>query len=178
MPNEVVDVCRNTSATPEPPVYLSTRACNKSRNMLGDFLHHTGKIIRGHAIRPCRQAYPYLFALYLHETKYFPYGRRSGRSCLSVCIWQETMSKVVSASVSPSSKAAPMLSEWTRVSESFGYISSSPLGGSFPLESPRRTLSCPSACARPSIPWCKPAMFSSLHNPVCAHEVHTPDGRY
>jgi hypothetical protein len=50
MPIKVIDVRRNTSAMPEPPVHLSTWACNKSHNMLGDFLHHTRKITRGHAI--------------------------------------------------------------------------------------------------------------------------------
>ncbi len=86
-------VCRNTSVTPEPPVYLSARACNTCCNVLGYFLHHAGKITHSPAIQTCRHTYPYLFVVYLHETEYFPYRSGCRRSRLSVCIQQETKGK-------------------------------------------------------------------------------------
>jgi hypothetical protein len=50
MPDEFIDIRRDTASLPEPSVHLNSRASNESCNMLGDFLHHTGEITRGHSI--------------------------------------------------------------------------------------------------------------------------------
>jgi hypothetical protein len=50
MPDQFIDIRRDTASFPEPLVHLSSRASNESCNMLREFLHHTGEITCGYSI--------------------------------------------------------------------------------------------------------------------------------
>ncbi len=156
MSDQAVNVHCNTSATPEPPVYLSAWTHNKCCNMLRDFLHHAWEVACGYAVQSCRHAY-----LHIHTFLSLIFMRLN-ISCTDLTVGGLSLPsassrrwrvKVVSASINLSSIAAPCLVGRICVSGSFGCTSSSVPWWSFLLESLRWMLCSPSACAKPSNCW-------------------------